>query len=58
MSNKCLVRQSLGWRQDNGNRSNEESKFDFLATGLCPVKIDDGQQKIKIFRTIKSSYPV
>jgi len=22
----------LGWRQDNGNRSNQESEFDFLAT--------------------------
>jgi len=22
----------VGWRQDNGNRSNQESKFDFLAT--------------------------
>jgi len=35
----------LGWRQDNGNRSNQESKFDFLAT---LVKIDNGQEKIKI----------
>jgi len=23
---------AVGWRQDNGNRSNQESKFDFLAT--------------------------
>jgi len=33
----------LGWRQDNGNRSNQESKFDFLATRQCLVKIDEGQ---------------
>jgi len=38
----------VGWRQDNGNRSNQESKFDFLATLHCLVKIDKGQQKIKI----------
>jgi len=29
---KCLSRRGeLGWRQDNGPRSNQESKFDFLA---------------------------
>jgi len=39
-----------GWRQDNGNRSNRESKFDFVATRRCLVKIDEGQQKIKIVR--------
>jgi len=38
----------LGWRQDNGNKSNQESKVDFLATCQCLVKIDKGQQKIKI----------
>jgi len=39
----------LGWRQNNGNRSNQESKFDFLlATCQCLVKIDEAQQKIKI----------
>jgi len=32
----------LRWRQDNGNRSNQESKFDFLATHQCLVKIDEG----------------
>jgi len=32
--------QGLGWRQDNRNRSNQESKFDFLATHQCLVKID------------------
>jgi len=26
------TRQLVGWRQDNGNGSNQESKFDFLAT--------------------------
>jgi len=26
---------TLGWRQDNGNWSNQESKFDFLATRQC-----------------------
>jgi len=31
------------WRQDNGNGSNQESKFDFLATRQCLVKIDEGQ---------------
>jgi len=41
----------VGWCQDNGNRSNEQSKFDFLATHQCLVKIDEGQQKIKIVRT-------
>jgi len=29
----------LGWCQDNGNRSNQESKFDFLATRQRLVKI-------------------
>jgi len=46
---------SLGWRQDNGNRSNQESKFDFLAIRQCLVKIDEGQQKIKIVRTNRQS---
>jgi len=41
----------VGWRQDNGNRSNQESKFDFLATHQCLAKIDKGQQKRKIVRT-------
>jgi len=39
---------TLGWCQDNGNRSNQESKFDFLATRQRLGKIDEGQQKIKI----------
>jgi len=34
-----------GWCQDNGNRSNQESKFDF----------SEGQQKIKIVRTSRQS---
>jgi len=38
----------VGWRQDNGNGSNQESRIDFLATRQCLVKIDEGQQKIKI----------
>jgi len=38
----------VGWRQDSGNRSIQESKFDFLATRQRLVKIYDGQQKIKI----------
>jgi len=42
---------TLGWCQDNGNRSNQESKFDFLATHQRLVKIDQGQQKIKIVCT-------
>jgi len=25
---------TIGWHQDNGNRSNQESKFDFLATRI------------------------
>jgi len=37
---------TLGWCQDNGNRSNQESKFDFVATHQCLVKIDEAQQKI------------
>jgi len=45
----------LGWRQDNENRSNQESKFDFLATRKCLVKNDEGQQKIKIARTNRQS---
>jgi hypothetical protein len=32
----------VGWRPDNGNRSNQESKFDFLATRQCLVKNDEG----------------
>jgi len=43
--------QMVGWRQDNRNRSNQESKFDFLATRQRLVKISEGQQKIKIVRT-------
>jgi len=31
--------------------TNQESKFDFLATRQRQVKIDEGQQKIKIVRT-------
>jgi len=38
----------LGWCQDNRNRSNQESKFDFLATRQQLGKIDGGQQKIKL----------
>jgi hypothetical protein len=34
----------LGWRQDIGNWSNQESKFDFLATRQCLVKINKGQK--------------
>jgi len=42
---------TLRWCQDNRNRSNQESKFDFLATRQQLGKIDGGQQKIKIIRT-------
>jgi len=42
-------------RQDNRNKANQESKFDFLATRLCLGKIDEGQQKIKIVRTNRQS---
>jgi len=45
----------VGWRQDNRNRSNQESKFDFLATRQRLVKIGEGQQKIKIVRTNRQS---
>jgi len=45
----------VGWRQDNGNWSNQESKFDFLATHQRQVKIYEGQQKIKIVRTNRQS---
>jgi len=45
----------LGWCQDNGNRSNQESKFDFLATRQRLGKSDEGQQKIKIVRTNRQS---
>jgi len=34
---------------------NKESKFDFLATRQCLVKIDEGQQKIKIVFTNQQS---
>jgi len=47
--------KSLGWRQDNGNRTNQESKFDFLATRQQLGKIERGQQKIKIVRTTQQS---
>jgi len=45
----------LGWCQDNGNRPNQESKFDLLATRQQLGKIDEGQQKIKIVRTNRQS---
>jgi len=45
----------LGWRQDNRNRPNQESKFDFLTTRQQLGKIDGGQQKIKIVRTNRQS---
>jgi len=47
--------EGLGWRQDNGNRSNQESKFDFLATRQQLGKMDGGQQKIQIVRTNQQS---
>jgi len=50
-----LLALQVGWCQDNGNRSNQESKFDFLATHQCLVKIGEGQQKIKIVRTNRQS---
>jgi len=31
----AIPEEELGWRQDNGNRSNQKSKFDFLATRQC-----------------------
>jgi len=45
----------LGWRQDNRNRPNQESKFDFLTTRHLLGKIDGGQQKIKIVRSNQRS---
>jgi len=47
----CAQPVWLAWCQDNGNRANQESKFDFVATRQCLVKIDEGQQKIKIVCT-------
>jgi len=32
-----FVYPKLGWRQDNRNRSNQESKFDFVATRVIRV---------------------
>jgi len=46
---------TVGWRQDNRNSSDQESKFDFLATRQQLGKIDRGQQKIKIVRTNQQS---
>jgi len=43
-----LAQLELGWCQDNRNRSNQESKFDFLATRQQLEKIDGGQQKLKV----------
>jgi len=40
----------MGWSQDNGKRSNQESKFDFLATRLTR-----DNKKIKIVRTNRQS---
>jgi len=51
----CQSYEGVGWCQDNGNRSNQESKFEFLATRKCLEKIDEGQQKIKIVRTNQQS---
>jgi len=45
----------VGRCQDNGNRSNQKSKFDFLATRQQLGKIDRGQQKIKIVRSNRQS---
>jgi len=42
-----FTRLLLGWRQDKRNRSNQESKFDFLATHQCLAKIDEGTTKNK-----------
>jgi len=42
------LRLRLRWCQDNRNRSNQESKFDFLATRQQLEKIDGGQQKLKV----------
>jgi len=39
----CFLVDDAGWCQDNGNRSNQESKFDFLATVQCLVKIEIGE---------------
>jgi len=50
-TSKTGITQKLRWCQDNRNRSNQESKFDFLATRECLVRIDEGQQKIKIVCT-------
>jgi len=51
----CFWKNDFGWRQDNGNRSNQESKFDFLTTRHLLWKIDGGQQKIKIVRSNQQS---
>jgi len=43
----------LGWRQDNRNRSNQESKFDFPATRQQLGKMNGGQQVISWFPVLK-----
>jgi len=45
----------IGLCQENGNWSNQESKFDFVSTCQRLVKIDKGQQKIKIVCTNQQS---
>jgi len=52
---ECAKCEKVGWCQDNGNRSNQDSKFDFLAIRQCLVKIDKGQQKIKIVSSNQQS---
>jgi len=55
MGKGISLHSTLGWCQDNGNRSNQKSKFDFLATRQQLGKIDGGQQKIKIIRSNQQS---
>jgi len=55
MENIISLTPRVGWRQDNRNGPNQESKFDFLATCQCLMKIDKGQQKIKIVCTNRQS---
>jgi len=36
------ISQKLGWRQDNGNRSNQQSKVGFLINWVVPTEREKG----------------
>jgi len=57
----CFDVHQLGWCQDNGNRSNQESKFDFLATrenwrGTTKNKNHPHQPTIKFTRCLPINF--